>query len=283
MFTINQYLPVLNTEVRYSELLNKHMLIINKFITNSDDIGLSDYLEELIQELLIDKTVYTKMYNVDKFLMLLNLRSICIGDELKFNQSVGTVTVSVRLINIINNYTTPISNFTQSLSINNMYNLILNMPKTLYLSGFDSIMLQVIDKIVDDSTTYHADTINFKNEILKILPANQTHKIIEYINTMSEQGEQLHILKKVERASIDSLSMNPYNNNMFIFIKNIFSEKLYSLYQFYFKMVNSLKFDSFSVNNQTPAESSMYISLFDEQMKNQNNENPNVPEIPSQL
>ena len=283
MFTITQYLPVLNADVRYCELLNKHMLIINKFITNSDDIGLSDYLEELIQELLIDKTVYTKMYNVDKFLMLLNLRSICIGDELKFNQSVGTATVSVRLINIINNFTLPITNFTQSLSINNMYNLILNMPKTLYLSGFDSIMLQVIDKIVDDSTTYHADTINFKNEILKILPANQTHKIIEYINTMSEQGEQLHILKKVERASIDSLSMNPYNNNMFIFIKNIFSEKLYSLYQFYFKMVNSLKFDSFSVNNQTPAESSMYISLFDEQMKNQNNENPNVPEIPSQL
>ena len=259
------------------------MLIINKFITNSDDIGLADYFEELIQELLIDKTVYTKMYNVDKFLMLLNLRSICIGDELKFNQSVGTVTVSVRLINIINNYNTPISNFTQSLSINNMYNLILNMPKTLYLSGFDSIMLQVIDKIVDDSTTYHADTINFKNEILKILPANQTHKIIEYINTMSEQGEQLHILKKVERASIDSLSMNPYNNNMFIFIKNIFSEKLYSLYQFYFKMVNSLKFDSFSVNNQTPAESSMYISLFNEQMKTQNSENSNVPEIPPQL
>ena len=283
MFTITQYLPVLNADVRYCELLNKHMLIINKFITNSDDIGLADYFEELIQELLIDKTVYTKMYNVDKFLMLLNLRSICIGDELKFNQSVGTVTVSVRLINIINNYNTPISNFTQSLSINNMYNLILNMPKTLYLSGFDSIMLQVIDKIVDDSTTYHADTINFKNEILKILPANQTHKIIEYINTMSEQGEQLHILKKVERSSIDSLSMNPYNNNMFIFIKNIFSEKLYSLYQFYFKMVNSLKFDSFSVNNQTPAESSMYISLFNEQMKTQNSENSNVPEIPPQL
>lgn len=283
MFTITQYLPVLNADVRYCELLNKHMLIINKFITNSDDIGLADYFEELIQELLIDKTVYTKMYNVDKFLMLLNLRSICIGDELKFNQSVGTVTVSVRLINIINNYTTPISNFTQSLSINNMYNLILNMPKTLYLSGFDSIMLQVIDKIVDDSTTYHADTINFKNEILKILPANQTHKIIEYINTMSEQGELLHILKKVERAGIDSLSMNPYNNNMFLFIKNIFSEKLYSLYQFYFKMVNSLKFDSFSVNNQTPAESSMYISLFNEQMKTQNSENSNVPEIPPQL
>ena len=283
MFTINQYLPVLDAEVRYSELLNKHMLIINKFITNSDDIGLSNYFEELIQELLIDKTVYTKMYNVDKFLMLLNLRSICIGDELKFNQSVGTATVSVRLINIINNYTLPITNFTQTISIDNMYNLILNMPKSLYINGFDSIILKVIDKIVDSSDTYCADTTNFKNEILKILPANQTHKIIEYINTMSEQGEKLHILKKVEKANVDGLSMNPYNNNMFQFTKNIFSEKLYSLYQFYFKMVNSLKFEFLSINNQTPAESSMYISLFDEQMKNQNSESPNVPEIPPQL
>ena len=82
---------------------------------------------------------------------------------------------------------------------------------------------------------------------------------------------------------MDGLSMNPYNNNMFQFTKNIFSEKLYSLYQFYFKMVNSLKFEFLSINNQTPAESSMYISLFDEQMKNQNSESPNVPEIPPQL
>ena len=66
MFTINQYLPVFDGNVRYSELLNQHMLIINKFITNSDDTGLFDYFEQLIQELLIDKTVYTKLYNVDK-------------------------------------------------------------------------------------------------------------------------------------------------------------------------------------------------------------------------
>ena len=85
MFTINQYLPVFDGNVRYSELLNRHMLIINKFITNSDDTGLFDYFEQLIQELLIDKTVYTKLYNVDKFLMLLNIRSICIGNEIKFN------------------------------------------------------------------------------------------------------------------------------------------------------------------------------------------------------
>lgn len=283
MFTINQYLPVFDGNVRYSELLNQHMLIINKFITNSDDTGLFDYFEQLIQELLIDKTVYTKLYNVDKFLMLLNIRSICIGNEIKFNSISNQSTLSVHLHTIINKYTNPISNFEQSISIDNMYQLVLNIPKMLYLTGFDSVMTQVIDKIVDNNETYYMDTIEQKNEILKIIPANKTQKIIEYINTMSEQGDKFNIMHKIDKINTEKISMNPFNNNMCYFIKNIFSEKLYDVYQLYFNMINLLKFDYNSIINQTPAESYMYITLFDENRKKQNQspENPteNIPQL----
>ena len=45
----------------------------------------------------------------------------------------------------------------------------------LYLTGFDSVMTQVIDKIVDNNETYYMDTIEQKNEILKIIPTFAPH------------------------------------------------------------------------------------------------------------
>ena len=153
----------------------------------------------------------------------------------------------------------------------------------LYLTGFDSVMTQVIDKIVDNNETYYMDTIEQKTEILKIIPANKTQKIIEYINTMSEQGDKLNIMHKIDKINTEKISMNPFNNNMCYFIKNIFSEKLYDVYQLYFNMINLLKFDYNSIINQTPAESYMYVTLFDENRKKQNQspENPteNIPQL----
>lgn len=270
MFTINQYLPVLDASVRYSELLNKHMLTINKFITNSDDIGLFDYFENLIQELLIDKTVYSKLYNIDKFLMLINLRSICIGNEIKFTTPLNQSTLSIHLHTIINKYNAPISEFKQLISIDNLYKIVLNIPKMLYLPGFDSIITQVIDKIIDNNEIYSVDTVEQKNEILKIIPANKIQKIIDYINEMSEKGDEFNILNKIEKINMSKLSISPYSNNMAHFIKDIFSEKLNDVYQLYFNMINLLKFDFNSINNQTPAESYMYVSLFNENSKKQN-------------
>lgn len=275
MFTIDQYLPVLDANVRYSEILNKHMLVINKFITNSDDAGLFNYFEHLIQELLIDKNIYNKLYNIDKFLMLLNLRSICMGNEIKFNSPTTQSVLSVYLHTIINKYTAPISEFKQSISIDNLYHVILNIPKMLYLPGFDSIITQVIDKIVDNNEIYNIDTIEQKNEILKVIPANKTRKIIDYINNMSEESDKLTILNKIEKINTERVSMNPYSNNMAHFIKNIFSEKLHDVYQLYFNMIHLLKFDFNTINNQTPAESYMFITLFNENLKKESSKTDN--------
>ena len=107
-------------------------------------------------------------------------------------------------------------------------------------------------------------------------PSSQKERLVKKQKIRQHKPEQFKI-------NTEKISMNPFNNNMCYFIKNIFSEKLYDVYQLYFNMINLLKFDYNSIINQTPAESYMYITLFDENRKKQNQspENPteNIPQL----
>src|SRR5689334_17005040 len=101
MFSISQYLPVANKTVRYRELLNKHFISINKFITNGDDEGLAQYFELLLRELLETKE---NLRNIDKFLILVNLRSICVGNELVFQSKDEKSKVQLLVSSVLNKF-----------------------------------------------------------------------------------------------------------------------------------------------------------------------------------
>ena len=82
-FSSKLFLPILNEEIRYLNLNNNNYLDILKFITNNDDEGLIDYFYNILQEKILDKNLVSKLSVIEKFLILLDLRSILLGDKLQ--------------------------------------------------------------------------------------------------------------------------------------------------------------------------------------------------------
>ena len=105
-FSSKLFLPVLKQEIRYSNLNNKHYLDILKFITNNDDEGLINYFEEIIEKNIKNRVSINTLSNIEKFLILLDLRSILLGDKLQLiNKQDINIDLSISSIrdNLINN------------------------------------------------------------------------------------------------------------------------------------------------------------------------------------
>ena len=65
-FTTKIYLPILKQTIRFKNLNNSHYFDILKFITNNDEEGLNDYFENLILDLIIDKSIFQDLSNLEK-------------------------------------------------------------------------------------------------------------------------------------------------------------------------------------------------------------------------
>lgn len=74
-------IPVKTTknEIRIKEITNNNLFHILKFIETDDDVGLSEYFNNLVKELVVN---YNNLNYIDKFLVLIGCRVNCIGTYL---------------------------------------------------------------------------------------------------------------------------------------------------------------------------------------------------------
>ena len=76
-------LPILKEEIRYTHLNNSNYLDILKFISNNDDNGLLNYFNYILTSNICDKSLIYRLSNIEKFIILLDLRSKLLGDKLQ--------------------------------------------------------------------------------------------------------------------------------------------------------------------------------------------------------
>jgi hypothetical protein len=138
-FTNKTFLPILKKNIRYTCINNENYFQIIKFILNNDDEGLNEYFEWILNEIIIQKDILQHMSNIEKFLILLDNRSMTIGNVLSIksekNAKVDMHISSIKnkiINNILNMELSKVCNFDNS-------RIHLSIPKSMIIDNIDTI------------------------------------------------------------------------------------------------------------------------------------------------
>jgi hypothetical protein len=287
-FSSKLFLPILGEEIRYLNLNNHNYLDILKFVTNNDDEGLINYFNNILSEKIVNKNLVKELSVVEKFLILLDLRSILLGDKLQLiNKQNINIDLSISSIrdNLIKNIRD--TELIKYINYNNIQ-LSLSIPKSFDVENIDKIYKEIIDKIKieDDDMYFYSLTEEEKDTIISNLPANLAQELLGYIEYCQELSENIDIIKGNERIGLDSVPLRFFDKTLFYFLKNTFGNDLMGFYELQFNMMSKLNVSSDNFMKMSPAECKIFIQFYNQDMKRQEDAQkssgsmPSMPKVP---
>ena len=291
IFTSKLHLPILKQEIRYENLTNFHYFNILKFITNNDDEGLNDYFENIVKHLITDKELYVKLSNLEKFLILLDMRSTSVGDILQLNGS-GTVKVDLSLNSIKNNIINKFKEIeiTKTISEDN-FKVYLSIPKQFFIDDIDKIYQEIIDKIElkDEILHYFSLTVLEKEGIINCIPASIAGDMLKFINDSQEIINSINIVTGNSKFGLETIKLSVFDKNMFFFLKSIFTDDLYNYYDLQYNLSNKMNVSYEQFMKMSPNECKMFINFYNRDISKQEEaqskqqgsyQKPNMPSMP---
>ena len=262
-FYYQVYLPSIKDYIRISEITNQELLVIVKHNSNSDNVGLSDYLEQLILTKLHPDFSSVDLHRIDKICILLTIIMVCINPKTTL-QSTCTQTqedFSINIdigdmLNIISNVNYDIcSSTTGDITVTYRY------PAEL-LVDTTSIHKLIYSIIIKDITYYtHDMTQSQLNDIVDNLPGNLFTSIVSSVKTMNTQFSHEKILE-IKSPYVEEtpriVDMNLMNNDMLDIIFILFGSDLNGFYELQFAMMHNYNFSPQHYMDITPIESQMF-------------------------
>jgi hypothetical protein len=287
-FSSKLYLPILKEEIRYTHLNNSNYLDILKFVTNNDDNGLINYFNDILKYKIYQSNIVNKLSNIEKFLILLDLRSILLGEKLQLVNSNNTnidLSISSMRDNLIKNISN--INLIKYVEYNNI-KLTLSIPKSLDIENIDQIYKELINEITinEDIIDFSSLTDEEKESIIASIPANLANELLSFIDFCQKMSETINIINGNERLGIDNIPLRVFDKTMFSFLKNTFGNDLMSFYELQFNMMSKLHVSSDNFMKMTPNECKIFINFFNQDMKRQedaqksSNSTPSMPSMP---
>lgn len=285
-FTTKIFLPILKKEVRYHSFNNLHYFEILKFITNNDDKGLNNYFEWLIEYLILEKEEYYNLSNIEKFLILIDLRSITLGDSLEL---LGNNNVKVQFL--ISSIKNNIINKIIDLKLNDFYvfnnfKIGLSVPKKLLIENIDEVYKEIINYIETDeeNINFYSLKDNEKEELINNIPADVTFGIMNYFN-LNKEINKINIISGNSKYGIEDVPLNFLDKTMFYFIKSILSQDLLNFYELQYNLIYKLNISYDHFMSMTPNECKIFINFYNRDKKKeeeaQNKSNSSMPSMPS--
>jgi hypothetical protein len=287
-FTSKMLLPIQNVEVRYDAITNEHYWQILKFNVNKDDEGLNDYFEWLLKTLITNKNVIESLTNVEKFLILLDIRSVSLGDKIQMNGN-NNSSLEIFLSSIKDNIIKKIKNI-ELTKISKMENqkITFCIPKSLVIDNIDKIYKEIIDKIeIEDHLLKFFNLTEFdKNDIIGNLPAKFSTEMLNFVTYIQEIFNKINIITGNDKFGMQNIPLNVFDSTLFTFLKTIFGEDLISFYETEFNLIYKMKFSHEHYLKMTPNECKLYVNFFNEEMKRQEEaqskqSSPAIPSLPS--
>jgi len=250
-YKIKTIVPSLSTTVYLNQIKNKNLFDISKFISSNDDTGLAYYLENLVKKIPTDN-------NFDKTFALLNLRMVCISNELKIKISQGSTPINYKfninniLLNLLNNVNEPITKY-----VKEDLELELKHPSKLYYSNFIEFLIDIIVdlKIKKVEIDYKKLSIKNKSKLLTTLKKEIIKEIKDYLK-LNQKIYTTLVFENSERK------ISFYDNTFFYFIKFLFNYNLSNLYNKMFLTCSALKLTYSEYKSLTPAETDVLIAIY---------------------
>lgn len=275
-FTYTAYLPGIKKTVCIKELQFGRYKHLIKAITNDNSDVISSFFNCLLSELCIDDVTHCSF--LDKIILLLTIRSICIAPDLELTatcpKTQSTFNYTVQLFDIIDRLQAlnlPSDLYSTLKRYNNDNLLIeLGMPSLLNIKQTD---LDIIQTAIRKITLNNKDVTNLKNDIIDNLPIIVLKDIKDYLLYFSNTLKEINLLSIQSPFSNDTIDvpLNLFTNSIIEFLKICFKRNPMTIYEMEYFLNSKLNLDYDLIKTSTPAELNIYINLFkDERAREEN-------------
>jgi len=281
-FVYTTYLPGCKKTVLIKELQYNRFKHLVKNITNDNSVIIASFFDDLLNDLCIDEPDVASYTFIDKLILLLTIRSICISPDLELTatcpETESTFKFTVQLFDIIQTLqqlNLP-DNIYSSVKTYNGLTIELGMPDMLNLAITD---LDVINTIIKKITLNGKDISATKEQIIDHLPTAVLKDAKEYLTSFSNTLKDINLLSIQSPFSKTNQSieipLNLFSNSIIEFLKICFKRSLISLYELEYALLNKVKLDYELIKTSTPAELSLYINIFkDDKREESKSQNP---------
>ena len=271
MFTFNIKLTD-NKSVECRELPNRIYVPFVKAIMNNDNVIISNFLGKIIEYTVINKNQIKELNCIDKFLILLDLRSISISNSITINTGQLFNNTSVEIDKLCAHILESLPIITEQVFIDDLIKIKINIPKDIsyeFTNIANTIQSIQIDK---DIIQMNQVTSKVRESILNFIPATLFNQIINFIDITTKSIEHINIITANPKLNISKVEFNIFNNTLFEFIKAIYNENLLNVYKMQYILMSKLNYDNDTYLNLTPNESQLHLNFYNEELKQQQDE-----------
>lgn len=276
-FTYKTYLPSLDEFYYCHELTNGQYTDVVKLIQNNDDSQLEAYLMMLIKELLVDKHIYNKLTRVDIFCLLLNIRIVCVSQQLKLSikgEEKEDKTAVIDLYDVIDKVSNHTEKCVQRVKINDKCTVIMGSPAKLTHTTPDDILNDTVHQIKLGRKTHDMTkmTSKQKQQLLESFSTELFGEIVRNIKRINENYNIPILEVPDENGNLTNFSLELYNNSFFEFVKLIYQGNLHEQLYIRYILAKRLNFQIEYIDSRTPAEVNTYISMYKEELEEERKE-----------
>lgn len=282
-------LPIYKKELYIERMRNDTYLEFLYLTSLEDDVSLNNFIEEYLKYNINDDSIYKNLTSLDKFVIMLYIRMISLGNDLKINAELTSLNYNINSIidNINNkfNETDLIKSYkTDLITIN------IGLPKNLIINDIDDIYQSIINYIKIEEEEIYPSSLSKKefDEIMNFIPASLTEDILNHLTKISKFSEKNYIISPMESSNFNGVNLNLIDKTLLYFIKSIFSDKIVNFYELQFVLFNKLHMDYEWFRNSTVQECKYYINFYNADMKRQEEASksssssmPSMPRMPS--
>ena len=271
MFTFNIKLTD-NKSVECRELPNRLYVPFVKSIMNNDNVIISNFIDKIIEYTVINKNQIKELNCIDKFLILLDLRSISISNSITINTGQLFNNTNVEIDKLCVHILESLPIITEQVFIDDLIKIKINIPKDIsyeFTNIANTIQSIEIDK---DIIQMNQVTSKVRESILNFIPATLFNQIISFIDITTKSIEHINIITANPKLNISKVEFNIFNNTLFEFIKAIYNENILNVYKMQYILMSKLNYDNDTYLNLTPNESQLHLNFYNEELKQQQDE-----------
>lgn len=289
-FKIKIYLPSLEKYVYVKQFCNSDYKSLLKHIANKNAETFNLYINDFIKEHC--DTDVNELNIIDKFIILLNLRCVSIGDSLvhTIQKDVSKYNLKYNIYDVIKNVVENGNIKTDKIIKYNQYSIKMCIPKNLFVdiqqpSNF-------IQTIAINNKLYDLSLLNEENKIEAVnsLPGNILFELYDEIQNITTTINKIELTKfkaDVESNTLHTLYMYLDKDNMFSIMGIFFNELLTNLFIKQFILSKEYHISCEYFDSLPPIESEILYNFhkeIEQRMSDENKRNnsgPNIPGIPA--
>lgn len=268
MFTTPYKLPVSKQVVKYSDFTNMQMFDIIRCLTNNSVSQIENCFDEIISQI---TSASDDMCNVDKFCLLLDIRSMYLGDQLELQTTDGKK-IKMKISTMLENLANQLSNIEPSSIINiGDITMTVGLPPNMLIDDYDKLVEQSIISIHhQDSIMMFKDFTPTEREVfIDSLPAEALHQITQHIQQVQQHTDSLYAIIPNESIGLEGVKIGVYDSSMLQVLRSLYAEDLMNFYEMQFNLITKMRVTYDHFMKMTPSESKIYVNLYNKDIKKQ--------------